>query len=95
MSNAPANIFGTDGIRDLWTNDASTDGSAEMVAEAHPGVRLLRRGANAGFARAVNEGVAASAECGRHVPFPVAGDEMDEDTKAEYFRMLQENYRKC
>jgi N-acetylglucosaminyl-diphospho-decaprenol L-rhamnosyltransferase len=36
-------------------DNASTDGTAELVAAQWPGVRLLRRSENLGFARAVNE----------------------------------------
>lgn len=39
----------------------SADGSADALERERPGVRVLRAGANLGFARAVNRGVAASA----------------------------------
>jgi len=38
-------------------DNASTDGSAEMVAEQFPAVRLLRNTANVGFARANNQAI--------------------------------------
>jgi GT2 family glycosyltransferase len=39
-------------------DNASTDGTAEMVARDFPGVRLLRNEENLGFGRAVNRGAA-------------------------------------
>jgi len=42
-------------------DNASDDGSADMVAREFPAVRLMRRSANDGFAVGVNAGVAASA----------------------------------
>ncbi|MBM3817574.1 MAG: glycosyltransferase family 2 protein [Acidimicrobiia bacterium] len=41
-------------------DNASTDGSAEIVAEFAPHARLLRNESNVGFARGVNQGVAAT-----------------------------------
>lgn len=38
-------------------DNASGDGSAELVAQQFPGVRLIRNVANVGFARAVNQAV--------------------------------------
>lgn len=46
-------------------DNASTDGSAEMVATEFPEVRLIRNPKNLGYARANNIGIAASA--GRYV----------------------------
>jgi N-acetylglucosaminyl-diphospho-decaprenol L-rhamnosyltransferase len=42
-------------------DNASTDGSADHVAAEHPEVRLIRNGGNRGFARAANQGLAATA----------------------------------
>lgn len=42
-------------------DNASTDGTAQMVREHWPGVRLLETGANLGFARANNVGIRATA----------------------------------
>lgn len=41
-------------------DNASQDGTPEMVAAAFPQVTLLRRATNAGFARGVNEGIRAA-----------------------------------
>lgn len=41
-------------------DNGSDDGSAEMVAERHPGATLVRLEANFGFASAVNEGLRVS-----------------------------------
>jgi hypothetical protein len=44
----------------LVIDNASTDGSAAMVARDFPTVRLLPNSTNVGFARACNQGIAAS-----------------------------------
>lgn len=41
-------------------DNASTDGSADAVAAAYPDVTVLRTGANLGYARAANRGIAAT-----------------------------------
>ena len=41
-------------------DNASTDGSEAVAREFEPHVRLIRNGENVGFARAVNQGIAAS-----------------------------------
>jgi len=43
----------------LVVDDGSTDGSLALLAARHPDVRVLPLGANGGFARAANAGVAA------------------------------------
>ena len=58
------------GARDLTyevivVDNASTDGSADLVADEFPDVKLIRNRENAGFARGNNLGLAASA--GRYV----------------------------
>lgn len=59
-----------DGTRNLEyeiivIDNASADGSAEMIAREFPQVRLIRNSANVGFARANNQGIRASR--GRYV----------------------------
>ncbi|WP_165234297.1 glycosyltransferase family 2 protein [Aquisphaera insulae] len=44
----------------IVSDDASTDGTAEWLAAAHPTVRLLRREANGGFCAAANAGIEAA-----------------------------------
>jgi len=41
-------------------DNASADGSADMVAERFPGVQLVRNGENRGFAAGCNQGIEAS-----------------------------------
>lgn len=55
------------GLRvETWLVDnASTDGSADFVAEHHPAAKLIRNRENVGFGRAVNQALARST--GRHV----------------------------
>jgi N-acetylglucosaminyl-diphospho-decaprenol L-rhamnosyltransferase len=49
------------GESEIWVVDnASTDDSAEQVARRFPEVQLIRNSVNAGFARANNQGIAAS-----------------------------------
>jgi len=45
----------------IVVDNASTDGTAEMITERFPAVRVLRNGRNVGFAAANNQGAAASA----------------------------------
>jgi GT2 family glycosyltransferase len=44
----------------IVVDDASPDGSAEIVPNEFPSLRLIRLGRNGGFARAVNIGIAAA-----------------------------------
>lgn len=41
-------------------DNASTDGSPELIASVYPEVRLIRQGANSGFAAGTNAGIRAS-----------------------------------
>jgi GT2 family glycosyltransferase len=47
-------------IEVVVADDASNDGTAAWVAEAHPGVRVVSLERNAGFCAAANAGIAAS-----------------------------------
>jgi len=49
------------GVDVVVVDNASSDGSAALVRERHPGVAVVETGANLGFAAAVNRGVAATA----------------------------------
>src|SRR2546423_4653127 len=53
------------GIETIVVDNGSKDGSPDAIAEKFPKATLLRNAANLGFARAVNQGVAASR--GRYV----------------------------
>jgi GT2 family glycosyltransferase len=44
----------------IVSDDASTDGTAEWLADEHPGVRVVRLAQNGGFCRAANAGIAAA-----------------------------------
>ena len=45
------------GERVVVVDNASSDGTADLVARDHPGVTLVRSPRNVGFARAVNQGI--------------------------------------
>jgi len=48
------------GVEIIVVDNASTDGSVELVRKKYPGARLVRLDANRGFSTAVNAGIAAS-----------------------------------
>jgi len=54
-------------VQTIVSDNASTDGSPDMVASEFPGVTLIRNGRNLGFARGNNVGAAAAT--GRYVLF--------------------------
>ncbi len=49
---------GGPGLETIVVDNASRDGSADLVARAHPEARLVRNATNAGFGRACNQGAA-------------------------------------
>src|SRR5262245_58594900 len=53
------------GVETVVIDNASKDGSADVVAARFPHVALIRNAANRGFAAAVNQGIAATR--GRYV----------------------------
>jgi len=56
-----ASVLAQDPVPELVVVDnASTDGSADALRHAHPGVRIVHSGANLGYARAANLGIAAT-----------------------------------
>ena len=67
LRNCLASIPGQDGLQKeiIVIDNASEDGSAAMVAGEFPDVRLIRNGANLGFATATNQGLRAAS--GRHL----------------------------
>ena len=67
LRNCLASIPGQDGLQKeiIVIDNASEDGSAAMVAGEFPDVRLIRNGANLGFATATNQGLRAAG--GRHL----------------------------
>jgi len=59
LRSVPAAIAGVE-YQVVVVDNASGDGSAEMVACEFPGVRLIRNTENVGFARANNQGIRAT-----------------------------------
>jgi N-acetylglucosaminyl-diphospho-decaprenol L-rhamnosyltransferase len=56
-----ASVLAQDPVPELVVVDnASTDGSVDGLRRAHPGVRIVNSGANLGYARAANLGIAAT-----------------------------------
>jgi GT2 family glycosyltransferase len=49
--------------RTIVVDNGSSDGSVEGLEERFPGVEVIRKGVNAGFAAANNEGIRAAADC--------------------------------
>ncbi|HET9315641.1 MAG TPA: glycosyltransferase family 2 protein [Vicinamibacteria bacterium] len=57
---ASLDAHGGPGLEVVVVDNASTDGSANLVARSHPQARLVRNPRNAGFGRACNQGAAAA-----------------------------------
>lgn len=62
LASCLASLADDGGVRleTIVVDNASSDGSADLVAERFPAARLLRNARNEGFARAVNRGAAAA-----------------------------------
>ncbi len=73
----------------IVVDNASVDGTAAHVAEAHPWARVIVRGSNAGLSYAVNEGVAASS--GRFVIALNPDTRIDADVLAPLTAYLSEH----
>ena len=73
----------------LVVDNASTDGSAEMVHLNHPQVRLIENAENMGFGRANN--LAASQARGRHLLLLNSDAFLLEDTPGHLVRFLDEH----
>lgn len=75
----------------LVVDNASGDGSAEMVAATYPGAVLVRNAENVGFARAVNQGLRLST--GRYALLLNSDAEPIADALAEMVRFMHANPR--
>jgi N-acetylglucosaminyl-diphospho-decaprenol L-rhamnosyltransferase len=61
LADCVASVLAQDPAPELVVVDnASTDDSVDALREAHPGVRVVHSGANLGYARAANLGIAAT-----------------------------------
>jgi GT2 family glycosyltransferase len=75
----------------IVVDNASDDGSAEMVEAVFPGVMLLRNDANLGFARANNRGMAAAH--GRHLVLLNSDTVAHPNSMTDMVRFLDERPR--
>lgn len=78
--------FAADAVYVIVVDNASTDGTAEMVRAEFPSVRLLVNGANTGFTAGCNQGLAAAA--GRYVLLLNPDTELSGDALAAMVRLL-------
>lgn len=58
---SPDGVEGLVGLEIIVVDDASIDGSAQMVRRDHPTVRLIEHASNRGFAASCNDGAAVAA----------------------------------
>jgi len=73
----------------VFVDNGSSDGSAELVAERFPDVRVLRNAENLGFGGASNQGIALGLERGADAAFLVNNDvELPPDTLAQLVEAL-------
>ncbi|MBI2755221.1 MAG: glycosyltransferase family 2 protein [Chloroflexi bacterium] len=61
LAEAISSLEGASGVEIIVVDNASSDGSAELVEAAFPHVKLVRAGANLGFAAGVNRGAEQAA----------------------------------
>ncbi len=73
----------------IVVDNASTDGSPDLVATEFPGVRLIRNTENVGFARANNQGLRAAQ--GRYLLLLNSDTEVQGNSLADMVRYLDEH----
>lgn len=78
-----------DGTEVIVIDNASADGSADMVAERFPDVRLERNDENTGFAKGCNQGIRLST--GRYVLLLNSDTEVSTDALTRMLAFLDEN----
>lgn len=80
---------GFSGWQCIVVDNASTDGSAEMVAREFPQVELIGNDSNAGFGAANNQGIRAAA--GRYILFLNSDTVVPDHALTELVRFMQEH----